>query len=72
MDRKPASRSLEECWEEVKRLRDENRHLRESSTSFGELAERLNAALDIERRSGADRRLVPRNQPDRREFPVPD
>jgi hypothetical protein len=39
MDRIPES--LEECQDEIRQLREENYWLRESSTAFGDLAERL-------------------------------
>jgi hypothetical protein len=47
------SNGLEECLERVKNLEDENRQLRESSWTFGELAERLRALLGEERRLAA-------------------
>lgn len=57
---------LEDCREEVKRLEEENHHLRASSNAFGELAERLRDSLSVERRAGRDRRRQPRTDPDRR------
>ena len=51
----------------LSRLEEENRQLRQSADSFGQLAERLNQELARERRSvDADRRRVPRESPDRR------
>ena len=47
------SDALEECLEKKKSLEDENRQLRESSRTFGELAERLKALLREERRLAA-------------------
>jgi hypothetical protein len=41
--------TLEECREEIKRLREENYHLRQASNTFGELAERLRTLLEAER-----------------------
>lgn len=41
-----------ELIEEKKELQEENEHLRESADTFGELAERLNTALTVERQSG--------------------
>ena len=39
---------LEECREEIRRLREENYHLRQASLAFGELAERLRNSLEQE------------------------
>jgi predicted RNase H-like nuclease (RuvC/YqgF family) len=66
MIEKTHDNTLEECQEEVKRLKEENQHLRASASAFGELAERLKVALDVERRSGADRRREQRAGQDRR------
>jgi len=44
------SQELRECLERLKNLEEENRQLRESSRTFGELAERLNVLLWQERR----------------------
>ena len=41
-DRKPSAEALEECEEKVKHLKEENAVLRDSSQTFGDLAERLN------------------------------
>jgi len=60
------SAALSECEQEVDHLKRENHLLRESSRSFGALAERLNASLATERRQGAERRLAPRGTGDRR------
>jgi hypothetical protein len=48
---------LKECLTTVRTLEEENRQLRQSADSFGQLAERLNQELTRERRSvDADRR----------------
>jgi cell shape-determining protein MreC len=47
------SNALKECLERMKHLEDENRQLRESSRTFGELAERLKVLLREERRLAA-------------------
>jgi hypothetical protein len=47
------SHTLKECLERMKYLEEENRQLRESSWTFGELAERLNLLLWEERRPAA-------------------
>ena len=58
---------LKECLTTVQSLEEENRQLRQSADSFGQLAERLNQELSRERRSvDADRRREPRDSPDRR------
>jgi predicted RNase H-like nuclease (RuvC/YqgF family) len=58
---------LKECLTTVQTLEEENRQLRQSADSFGQLAERLNQELARERRSvDADRRREPRDSPDRR------
>lgn len=53
------SNDLRECLERMKSLEEENRLLRESSWTFGELAERLNVLLWEGRRSEV---MVPREQ----------
>ena len=45
-----AQYKLQEFAERVRRLEEENRHLRESSSAFGQLAERLSASLQQELR----------------------
>jgi len=58
---------LKECLTTVRTLEEENRQLRESADSFGQLAERLNQELTRERRNAdADRRRERRDSPDRR------
>ena len=58
---------LKECLTTVRSLEEENRQLRQSADSFGQLAERLNKELARERRNAdADRRRAPRDSPDRR------
>lgn len=47
------SNGLKECLERMKHLEEENRQLRESSWTFGELAERLNVLLGEGRRPAA-------------------
>src|ERR1700737_1369614 len=49
------------------RLRKKNHHLIGAPVGFGQLAERLNTALQVERRIGAtDRRGLRRTEPDER------
>lgn len=55
-----------DCQKRIIQLEEENEQLRRSADEFGRLAERLNAALREERRGNQDRRLTPRNTPDRR------
>ena len=63
----PVDGRLKECLTTVRTLEEENRQLRQSADSFGQLAERLNQELARERRSvDTDRRRVPRESPDRR------
>jgi hypothetical protein len=53
----PWEQRLEASRLEIQRLREENLQLREASSVFGQLAERLNTELQQERRLGeADRR----------------
>lgn len=57
---------LTECLTTVRTLEEENRQLRQSADSFGQLAERLNKELARERRSvDTDRRREPRGGPER-------
>ena len=42
--------TIEACHDEIQRLLEENAALRQSGASFGRLAERLNAALQEQRR----------------------
>lgn len=58
--------ALVQCEEQVDQLKRENKLLRDASRTFGALAERLNAALESERRAGRDRRAAPRGSGDRR------
>jgi hypothetical protein len=64
------SRTLERCEEEVRRLEEENAHLRQSAQTFGDLAERLRTTLDTERRLNGDRRLLAREEAADRRRPV--
>jgi hypothetical protein len=48
--------NLEECRDEIRRLREENYHLRQASLAFGELAERLRNSLERERRTPQESR----------------
>ena len=58
---------LTDCLTTVQHLEEENRHLRNAAASFGQLAERLNEALDRERRvASSDRRHESRHNQDRR------
>jgi hypothetical protein len=52
--------------ETVQRLEEENKHLRTAAGAFGQLAERLNNALQEERRTGAERRNSQRVNNERR------
>ena len=58
--------TVEECHLMIDHLREENDHLRQSGSSFGSLAERLNRALNEERRLGRERRQAHRSSDDRR------
>ena len=60
--------SVEDYQQVVRRLQEENAELRKAAGQFGELAERLNTALQAERRQ-AERRQAPRETPDRRSAP---
>lgn len=53
------SNDLKDCLERMKYLEEENRRLRESSCTFGELAERLHVLLWEGRRSAV---MVPGEQ----------
>ena len=57
---------LTNCREKVAQLVEENAMLRQANEDFGSLAERLNDALQTERRRGSDRRVTLRSRPDRR------
>ena len=58
---------LSRCKDELKAVQEENRHLRQAASSFGDLAERLSVRLDRERRQRtSDRRRVKRDGSDRR------
>jgi hypothetical protein len=52
-------KELAVCQRELQRLTAENAALRYSSETFGDLAERLNVALKIERRSTGETREMP-------------
>ena len=43
-----ASNALAECVARIRQLEEENAHLRQAAKTFGDLAERLKHALDIE------------------------
>ena len=43
-----AANALAECVARIRQLEDENAHLRQAAKTFGDLAERLKHALDIE------------------------
>jgi proteasome assembly chaperone (PAC2) family protein len=47
-----ASRTLEECLARIQELEEENAHLREAAKTFGDLAERLKRALELQLSSG--------------------
>jgi hypothetical protein len=60
-ERKPLAEALEECQEKVAHWREENAVLRDSSQTFGDLAERLNnkhKAVDAKRRQPRKRKRV--------------
>jgi hypothetical protein len=62
---------LKVCQERVAELESENEALRRSADAFGQLAERLNAQLQEERRHGERRRQL-RTPPDRRKLDFPE
>ena len=43
-----AANALAECVARIRQLEEENAHLRQAAKTFGDLAERLKHALDIE------------------------
>jgi hypothetical protein len=49
-----ASNALAECLARIRQLEEENTHLRQAAKTFGDLAERLKHALDIELGRAAD------------------
>ena len=49
-----ASNALAECLARIRQLEEENAHLRQAAKTFGDLAERLKHALDIELGRGED------------------
>jgi hypothetical protein len=49
-----ASDALAECVARIRQLEEENAHLRQAAKTFGDLAERLKHALDIELERAAD------------------
>jgi hypothetical protein len=55
------TRELALCRERLAQLESENAHLRESAAAFGQLAERLNHELQIERRQPPADRHPPRS-----------
>ena len=60
--------ALQECEDKVKHLEEENQQLRDASSAFGQLAERLNHTLQEERRAAtSDRRQRRRHYGDRRQ-----
>ena len=62
--------ALADCQQQVDQLKRENRLLREAAGTFGALAERLNASLELERRRKEDRRTHPRQSTERRRLDV--
>ena len=65
--------ALADCENHVEQLQRENKLLRDASRTFGALAERLNQALESERRVIDDRRALPRATGDRRQkSPMPE
>jgi hypothetical protein len=61
----PFPTSLEECHEMIRRLREENTHLREAASTFGQLAERLNHELQVERSLYSDATALERTRTSR-------
>jgi hypothetical protein len=62
-DQKPQN-TLQEFVEKLRHLEEENRYLREASCTFGQLAERLNVALQqelVKARSNPRQRQRPTN-----------
>jgi hypothetical protein len=59
--------NLEACYELIQRLHEENTHLRQTASVFGQLAERLNHELRVERSLYSDGALL-----HGRESPRPD
>lgn len=55
--------SVEHCREELRRLEEENQHLRESANAFADLAERLTQALGGGRRAGHNPKAWLRDEP---------
>ncbi len=49
-----AANALAECVARIRQLEEENAHLRQAAKTFGDLAERLKHALDIELGRAAD------------------
>jgi hypothetical protein len=64
-DSKPRQEALNECEDKVEELQEENALLRNAAETFGDLAERLN----VERRSGVDRRHSVRRAKDGKSLP---
>lgn len=64
------SDELDKCRQELAEIKAENATLRKAAEAFGALAERLNQALQEERRSGVDRRVALRPTADRRVPPT--
>jgi hypothetical protein len=56
---------LRGCHEEIQRLTAENQELREAAKCFGDLAERLNRQLQVERRLRQREALTSQPSPDR-------
>jgi hypothetical protein len=49
-----AANALAECVARIRQLEEENAHLRQAAKTFGDLAERLKNALDLELGRAAD------------------
>ncbi len=49
-----AANALAECVARIRQLEEENAHLRQAAQTFGDLAERLKHALDLELERAAD------------------
>ncbi len=62
--------TVEECRDMIHQLLEENAALRQSGAAFGRLAERLNTALQEQRRLAREGRVLRRSVEDRHAEPV--
>ena len=63
-------RTVKECHDLIDQLLEENAALRQSGASFGRLAERLNTALQEQRRLAREGRVLGRSAGDRHPEPA--